>query len=367
MGLVLTLEFKNGDRTIEIDGDKNIAFLDYDVTFDIASHEFGYPETEEAKFYRAYRDDGVDPTFIQRREWMDVLVEAIRNRAEEAWSAGFDKEEVAKLLYYETLRDEDNDYRDDIIEIVGEGQLVDWLIDSLADKLGEKYSNIDDLTNLIEPYINKDDITVSENIGYDQNSNSYENMKVGDYSVSIGGKQIASWRIMSAYQIYDPVGFNGNVDSDFNDEGAEDKDSTVRSFLETFDIKLAEFKDPEPPDHPESDEDGDFAVLYQLDPYHFGHGYEDNSNIVVPYKTLSNAEDAMELSLDIFRRDGDEKYVDMTIMRRLTDAEQYERDMARRQMRLIDDEHQPEEWEDEWVLMTEEEKHADKKKRFPWL
>lgn len=372
MGLVLTIDFGNGERTIEIDGNKNITFLDYDIIHDLGAEEFGYRPTEESRFFKEYKEIGIE-AFLRRRVWAEEIIEAVMEFGDELLEIGFSKPSIARMLYRLTLMnpdDEEEDYRDKIIELVGEDQLVDWLLDSISAKLEEKWSNIDDLTSLIQPYISKEDINVKEDIYYAE-SEAYENLKVGDYAVTIRENEIASWRLMTEYRIFDPIWFRGDVDSDFNEEGMEDKDSTMRSFLGNFDIQLKEMTDPEPPDHPESDANGNFAVLYRFSEEHSGE-YEAT---VVPYKDIWNAGEAVELSGYIFDRDGEGDFVEMTILRKPTPEEleakrlkEHEQEMLERQEALFESEEEPEEeredWEDDWVPMTEEEVSATKKAEF---
>jgi hypothetical protein len=378
MGLVLTLEFKNGERTIEIDSDKNIEFLDYNVIHDLAAQEFGYPPTEESTFYENFKEDGFE-VFLKHRWWLEAFVGVIIAHPGDVMEAGLSQEDTAKMLFRSTINDPDEqDYCDEVIDLVGEEKLVEWLAEAISSVLDERDGRIDQLADLIEPYITKEDIEVGENIWY-EDGEPWENTKVGDYSVTIDSHEAAKWQIIVRYRIYDHVGFTGDVDADFTDEKANNTDSEMRKFLSRFDIELAEFTDPEPPDHPERDENGPFAVLYKLSADHFGTHSGEDENIVMRYKDIFDADNAMELSGYIFDRDGDSDYVEMAILRRLTPEElearhlqEHEQEFLAHQGALFDAEEEPEDeredWEYEWVLMTEEEvknfKREEVKKKY---
>jgi len=375
MGLVLTLEFKNGERTIEIDSDKNIEFLDYNVIHDLAAQEFGYPPTEESAFYENFKENGFE-VFMKHRWWVEAFVGVIIAHPEDVIEAGLSQEDTAKMLFRGTVNDPDEqDYCDGVIDLVGEEKLVEWLVEAISSALDERYGRIGQLADLIEPYITKEDIDVNEDADY-LDGEPWENTKVGDYSVTIDGHEAAKWRLMSEYRIYDPFWFRGEVDTDCGDDGKDSNiDGEMRDFLSRFDIELSKFTDPAPPDHPESDDKGPFAVLYKCSGGPFHSSGDEDEITVVPYKDIFDADDAMELSGYIFDRDTESDYVEMAILRRQTPEElearhlqEHEQEFLAHQGALFDAEEEPEDeredWEDEWVLMTEEEVKTVKREEF---
>jgi hypothetical protein len=189
------------------------------------------------------------------------------------------------------------------------------------------------------------DVEVKFEKDYSYDDEPYRNTVIGRYEVTVRGVQVAEWSKAVSYEIFDEVNFNGNVDDDeFYLEGSKEIEENATSALTELEVDIPHLEDPEPPDHPEQDPNGAFAVLYEYDE---DYGIEDMAGtwIIASYKERYQAVDAIDIAESVLRRCGEEDRVTMTIMRRLTDEEK----MARRQLDAFEPAPDDEEYKDEWT------------------
>lgn len=356
MGLVIQLPFDNGIRTVEIDESKNIDFLDYDIELDQLRAELGERATDELVFYNTYQKRGFNSLVSEESYFggfATAFVDAIFEQGAAAYDPELTNEDIAKMFYEYTIGYRENlNCSEWIIKLASEEKLVEWLLKDIEHEISSTSYHIIDLASILGPHINaSDDVEVKSDIWYDPNTEMWENTIVGDFEVIILGKSIAKWREYLTYSIFDPVSFHGSVEDWEDSDMTRIKDNTIELLreLEIEEEEIPKLKDPDPPDHPESDPDGEFAVLYEFDKRF------DVEWILMQYKTLYDAREAEELSGYIFRRDGDEEHVTMTIMRKLTPEELRERDFKSRQIGFFKEpEEEEEEWRKEWAPLEEE-------------
>ena len=377
MGLILKLPFGNDIRKIEIDSEKNISFLDHDIEYDIAYMAMGGRESDEAKLFRLYQTRGpvafMDPASSYRHEdpdsferdtckfWTMEFVKALKKQGIEKFGTGIGDtpKDIAEMIVNSGLYEQDESgglstYLDVLAD--DEDEVVFWLVDWLKTAIenSSRYEGNDEaIANLLNEYMDEDDIkvTVDEHL-YCHDDASYENTQCWQYDLYVRDESVYSWTVTRQSRIWNPTTFSGGEDTDYGDGDYEEvaKQEHGESLANALSASIPETSEPAIPDHPESDESGNFAVLYE-----FGHDYscynKANEHEVIPYKTMYEVDSAIDLSGDMFDEQGDKKHVKMTILRRLTPDEKYERDMKERQGDFFDESEEEQEWHDEWTLL----------------
>jgi hypothetical protein len=197
-----------------------------------------------------------------------------------------------------------------------------------------------------------------------QEGDTAQNLERYNHSISILGEDMVSWERIVESQIYDPVGFQASVTDYCEHDGSWCTPSEAEAILYAFDMEADEPEDPDDPEHPISDEDGEFAVLYE----HYttewikGKGSvrtnELEATYVVPYSDVYDAREAIDLSEHILENFGELREWDMRILRAKTPAELQQQEFERRQLSLLHEKPpwaDDPEWMDEWVLYDEDE------------
>ena len=362
MGLIVKLSFYDEIRTVEVDADKNARFIEPEI--DIAYEQMlvamnGEPK-DELVFAEDYAKRGLDAILDSRIDllkryyhdaWVTAFVDAIIEQGADAFGEALGNDDIAELLYKHAFDDDDFDYVEQIARLVDKDVVVGWLVKSLEKSINDgrrRYSSESGniakaLFNHIDPAT---DVEVNFERDSDQYDESYQNTVVGTYEVTVKGVQVAKWSKAIAYEIYDEVSFNGQVDDDefYLENSSKEIEENTISALQELGVDLPAFEDPEPPDHPEQDDDGAFAVLYEYDE-DFGVSDRAGTWVIAPYKEKYQASDAIDIAESVLRRSGDEEHVTMTIMRRLTDDEK----LARKQIDAFEPEPDEEEYKDEWT------------------
>lgn len=371
MGLIVELQFENGIRTVEIDDQNNIEFLDYNIAYDETMAALGGEESDEVRFYRLFPEDGLD-VMMQRAwgrtkarfsqddciAWTLAFVKAIKEQGVEAFGS-LTEYDIAWKIFKSDLSEDSGVFEDIVDSFADKETVAGWLTEWLQNEIsgsnryqGKSYK----IAEILKNYLEDGDVAVSvEEILYCNDDRSYENTECWRFRIDIKDNEVASWNEELQYRIWDPVGLSGGVDHDHDgyDENNSDTKDQAEGVLSELGVKKPEIRDPEPPDHPETDHDGDFAVLYE-----FGAGYGERqreyTKEFAPYATRRQCKDAIEISRDIFESDGNENYVDMTIMRRLTPDEM----LLRTQVELFKKpakHEEREDWEDEWTPLGDDD------------
>jgi hypothetical protein len=154
------------------------------------------------------------------------------------------------------------------------------------------------------------------------------------WTLSIGTRltgwiEVAEWKKVYERSTWDfffftpdePSDWCEDVDSEFCTPGA------VATVLEVFglddDITDDEVPEPYKPAKPcEDADDCEYAVLFTPADTSKGQFYEDFYRpIIVPYEDFRDAEWGMEHSIDLMRRDGEDKAWNATVVRRISDKE----------------------------------------------
>jgi hypothetical protein len=379
MGLILKLPFGNDIRKIEIDSEKNISFLDHDIEYDIAYMAMGGRESDEAKLFRLYEEMGPEafmsttpsewspsPDAFDKdtcRDWTLKFAQALNKQGVKKFGTRINDttKAHAEMIVQSGLFEQDeftgfsiylNALADDEDEVVS--WLVDWLKTAIENS--SRYEgDYEALASLINEYMDEDDVkvTVDEHL-YCRDDASYENTQCWQYDLYVREESVYSWTVTRQSRIWNPVTFAGGEDTDYGDGDYEEvaKQEHGESLANALSAPIPETSEPALPDHPESDESGNFAVLYE-----FGHDYscynKANEHEVIPYKTMYEADSAIELSGELFAECGDQNHVKMTILRRLTSDEKYERDMKERQGDFFDESEEEQEWHDEWTRLED--------------
>lgn len=292
MGLILRLPFENGVREIEIDSEKNIAFLGYDVNYDIAFKAMGGDESGEAKLFRLYQERGpivfMDPSPPYRyedsgaferdvcKDWTMKFVQAVRKQGIKKFGTGIGDahKDIAEMIVESGLFEQDEfDGLKIYLDVLADddGEALEWLIDWLkvAIRNSSRYEGNDEaLAHLINEYLSDDDVkvTVDETMYYRDDA-SYENTEHWQYDLYIRGEAVHSWTVTRQARIWNPVTFAGWEDKDYGDSDEEElaNQELGESLANILSASIPEVREPDLPDHPESDEAGDFAVLYEFD------------------------------------------------------------------------------------------------------
>ena len=368
MGLVVELQFENGIRTVEIDDQNNIEFLDYNISYDETMAALGGEESDEVRFYRLFSEDGLD-VMMQRAwgrtkarfsqddciAWTLAFVKAIKEQGVEAFGS-LTEYDIAWKIFKSDLSEDGGAFEEIVDSFASKETIAEWLIEWIKNAISgsNRYqSDSHKIAEILKNYLEDGDVDVSvEEILYCNDDHSYENTECWRFRVDIKEKEVASWNEELQYRIWDPVGLSGGIDYDRSDydESNSDTREQAENVLSELGVEKPKIRDPEPPDHPETDPDGEFAVLYE---FRAGYGDRDReyTNELVSYETRRQAEAAMEISEDMFKSDGNENYVDMTIMRRLTPDEK----LARTQVDLFKKQVEHEEWEDEWTPLGDDD------------
>jgi hypothetical protein len=376
MGLILKLPFEGGKRKIEVDSGRNIVFLDYDVAYEQAFAAMGGNESEEAKLARLYAARGVlafmdpasswrhdDPDSFDRdtcKDWTMRFVQALKKQGIEKYGTGRiadTLQDIARMIADSDLFEHDEfeglkPYIDELAD--DEDEAVSWILAWLEEAVDNstRYEGSDGaFAKLLAEYLSDGDaVATVDEILYYGDDHSYENTDGWRFTISVRDQTLFSWTEARRAVIWNPVTFAGGEDTDYQDESDVEKREKADSLADALGISIPDVREPELPDHPTSDEAGDFAVLYE-----FGDDYSCNDDRcsweVVSYATQREADDAMELSGDIFNDMGDEGNVEMTLLRRLTPDEKYEHDMAKRQGGLFNEDEEPG-WHDDWTPWT---------------
>lgn len=376
MGLIVKLEFENGERTVEIDSNKKISFLDYDIDYDILMASMGDDETHEYKFYAKYSNEGLSALMHSyylwdshdhykhpyHQDWTKTFVEAIEKQGVEVFGRGISDKEIARIIFDE-YQDADN-FMEFVNTFATEEEIAKWVTGWLGEAIRED-NDSGTMAEILAHYLNIDDVEIElERNMYGADDHLWENTEQYFVTLKIFGEEIFKWSYITKYTISNPVTFDGFVQDD-DDGYYESSDVWARERAESVvnDLGLAipEIEKPDPPDHPTSDKNGEFAVLYIFGSEYSWDNKQDTWELV-PYKTKRDAENAVELSGEIFEDQGDrDKYADkedtfeMKILRRLTKEELAEREMARRQETLFEEQEEEDEWKEEWALLEPEE------------
>jgi len=367
MGLILKLPFDGRTRTIEIDSERNIRFLDHDdLVYEQAMVGFGGKESAEAKLFRLYGTKGarslMEPTpvyyperpdYFDRdtcKDWTMRFIQALKKQGFRAYGTGIEDTPfgIAEMIYYSGMAEELTEIKIYLDELADdEDEAASWVIDWLRESVSKmvKYEGHDaELAELLGEYLDADEFQVTVNeILYACNDSPYENTEAWRYKIAIRGETLLYWTECRRAVIWDPLTFKGGeVEEDPDDECVVVRERG-EELANAFGHDLPDVRPPELPDHPVSDEHGDFAVLYEFD--------DEYKCRVVPYASQDEAEQAVELSGAIFEDRG--QGVTMTLMRRLTREERPERTQVEMYDPDADEEDEPE-WRDEWAPLEPE-------------
>jgi hypothetical protein len=405
MGINLVLPFGEGDETeyveMTIHPDRTITFPLYDIEHDeMCVDLLGEKPSPVYEFYKGY--GGFSSIGLKRfartsyrTSLAEILVEAIQEQglggfSEEEYTKflkdclqnefrfGFEpldmlknrlsKEEYIKLLK-ELVADEgiqgrlSFDPEDLLLEEIDEDEFKKWLIEEIIKDIKEtdeyknqrmRYysSNAGYLAKYLKNYI---DIEDEEEFLIDETGLDFYNTgEVYDMWRNVVGKEyclwlfntkVTCWRKVVETEILDPISFNSNTE-EWEPEAMGPEylmSDTLQSVLYNLDVEEPELDDPEPPDHPEPDEDGDYAVAYLLKSE---NGiFMKTQWAIVPYQSENDAGLAVELSDSIMDKDGDRESFDIYILKKKDKPNKHAEKQMKNETPFWEDVEEGKEWD----------------------
>lgn len=308
---------------------------------------------------------GEDTGYFSAEEYRTLLLVALAEGIGHAESIIKTLHPLYYMVDEEGVRvDEDGDPTIDYDE-----DYVNALISGLKNA---EISEVDPILNELMLFIDRDDVDYTETddtpYGSGWDSDETRNVKKFKHKISILGKTVFEWDRIIESEIYDPIGFYSTL-TDYSEHSDEYKTPDVaKAILSYFEIEESEYDEddiaaPDPPEHPEPDNDGEFAVLYTrygLDTSTWTVDKDDiEEEILVPYGDKSDMNTAMELSEAIFEKGGDENQWTMTRLERKSEAELREQEFMKRQYTLFGEEPEEDPIWDEWNVYWEDSEDAE--------
>jgi len=389
MGINLVLPFDIDGETeyveMTLHPDRTITFPHYDIEHDEVLVELGEKSPVYDFYFKpwdSYSNLGI-MKLAERDDWADALVGAVRKQglgdfAKERYVKFFLKcmskgsgstfdplEEIQKLLtedeYIDFLKscvrseyaiDFDFEPADILVDIIGKDDFVNWLLDELISEIvkGDLVSKASNIASYVEDYTFSDDRDITEEWINFYEENEYTNTIGKRYCLHINDKEIACWNIVVESRIIDPIGFHADVEQWGSEYGPEyGVPDNVSSVLSELGMEEPELDDPEPPDHPEPDADGEYATIYLVkDVFHNAPYWA-----IVPYESDFDATEAAELSAIILGRDGEREAVDIYTAKKKNKPHERAEKQMRRELGehniITEDFNEGEEWDARWT------------------
>jgi len=362
---------------------QTLEFPGYDIETELAARELGFEVSgPELRLYATFVERGLAGLLARYpEEFFEAFEEqgyaAIKTPQGEPFT---DKEFVA-LLVANLVRNlgyiEDQletlsafvDLGDTDAGLMTQEEFADVLVRLLKEQVRIDDSNVDPVAQWLSEVITADDVDYTVQQDHYYESDVGENVERSFHSLSILGEDLLEWTRLIESRIYDPISFAASVTDWCEHDSSFCTPPAAEDVLAAFDLTAEEPDDPDDPEHPTSDENGEFAVLYEHYETRWVQGQgsvrtdEIEETYVVPYSDESDAREAMDLSETILSNAGEEEEWGMTLLRAKTAAELAEQAVERRiwesQLRLFDGEEPPwaddPEWMEEWVAYQDDE------------
>lgn len=325
MGLIVELEFGNGFRKVEIDGDKNARFVD-----DLPVK----PDSWEAGFIKDYSEHGIEAVVHSRvgklrdywhDEWVETFVSAVLEQGPEAFDESMDGTDFAKRLYGFAYESDDYDYIQHALKFEAKEKVIGWMIRDLIEAIrtrGYHHPSASDIARAMVGHVDTDDINIKlSESGVEHYGR--RSIQHADYTVSVLGRDVANWTEEAICEIGDPVTFRGYVDEDYYI--SPDNGDTIRSntidFLSELDLSLPESSQPGPPDHPEPVKDGEYGVIHEYDEDFDMFPDMAGTWEVATFGSATDAENAVALAVEVYENISYPIHVTLTPVRKLSQAE----------------------------------------------
>ena len=185
----------------------------------------------------------------------------------------------------------------------------------------------------------------------------HEQLETTEYNISIDGYPVAKWQTVLQKEIYDPIWYEA-MTTDLCE--AADEYCTPQGVEELLDVLNLEPHEPDEPDdpwHPESDPEGEIAVLYERYDWVLSggelHRGEISQRVAVPYADIETAKAAIEFSKHIIKFISEESLWDLSLLERRSPEEIMRRAGLKRQRPLAAwGRHEPDPILDEWRPIT---------------
>ncbi|MHC4298919.1 MAG: hypothetical protein ACYS7Y_16700 [Planctomycetota bacterium] len=309
-------------------GEDSLEIVDFDMDAAVAAEALGMDDYDiELGLYRQYKTEGLN-RYI--RDIPSLLEDAFEEQG------------------YDVFTDETFS-RDDFLNTVGQNirdntgsisRNIEFIKDAVNDKKYDKDEFIEDLIEGLKTLVDTDrfvqpeeklvpyflhplvQMLPEEAFVFHKNDPFYEHddvdlsgMELG-YEIIINDESITSWSRIFYIMIQDPIWFTMDIqEKDYDIDGVS---AHALAIMDYMGWEYPPFPDDhEEPEHPESDYEGLFGVQY-LKRIYPPLGIKDSfqEKDTVPYKTMSEAEQAAELSLQLFELRGQENDYMIKILQR---------------------------------------------------
>lgn len=360
MGLIIELEFGEGIRRVELvygltPSTRVVTFMDGSPV---------EPGSYEDRFVKDYKEHGLDAIMNSRvdplrrhwhDEWVEAFVEAVQEQGPSAYGEHLNELDIAKMIYEYAYESDDYDYIWHVIKFEREETVIGWMIRDLIDAIDTKgyhHPGAGNIARAMVGYIRTEDIKIELDESVIE-SYGRRTIQHAEYAISVRGHEIANWTEEAHYEIGDPLTFSGYVDEDYfmyPEHGGDIKSNAI-DFLSEFDLSLPEPSKPEPPDHPEPIEDGEYGVIHEYD--------EDFSMMpdlagtweAATFGSAMDAMNAVSLAKEIYENISFPTHVTLTPVRKLSpeEAEYAEKNFDYMvAYAAMSGEPAPKEWQREW-------------------
>jgi hypothetical protein len=218
-------------------------------------------------------------------------------------------------------------------------------------------SDIEKILDELTLYIDENEVDYSvSDISWTEEGDYGYNYKKYAHKIKISERPIFEWTRMVESALCDPISFYCSI-TDFSEHSSElDTPGEAAAILDYFDIEVEEPEDPDEPEHPVADEDGEYAVLYTKYDYDWKNNLlldDIEEQIVVPYSSESDVDDAIELSKELLKREGSD--YKQWVMTKLVRIEKPEVDPRQLEFDIAEYEPEPDPIWSDWELLDEDE------------